>query len=404
MDPSRLLRFTTIAECGSITRAATILHVSQPTLSRQLADLERETGLRLLTRVPSGVTPTASGELLLQRGRMIRAQLDAAHRELDELRGLRAGSLRIVAFPTAAATIVIDAMLSLRADHPALTVSVEERDRQTALEAVRAGRADIALTFGAGADAGDDTLDALELFEEPMLAALPHAWAAGLGRCIAIGDLAARPWILGTDTGDLGLIHRTCLLAGFEPRVAARLDNQPAIQAAVAASIGVTLLPALAVQHPPPGLTVRRLKDPSVSRRLHIHVLSGPRQPATHAGPESVAIRRRRLAATGLGTPKQPAPEQTPSLVANVRAENVQRRCPTRSDTPIESSSISSVRTGLPRATQTTAHGRARMPIGLRSFRGGQTIPRRCYPRSGSCWRDQLLPSGSAKVTNEPQG
>jgi hypothetical protein len=56
-----------------------------------------------------------------------------------------------------------------------------------------------------------------------------------MGPRVAVSDLAEHPWILGTDTGDIGIIQRACLVAGFEPRVAARLDNQPAIQAAVAA-------------------------------------------------------------------------------------------------------------------------------------------------------------------------
>jgi len=284
MDPRRVLLFAAVVEHGSFTRAAQAMHLTQPSLSRQVAGLEREAGVRLLNRLPAGVTPTAAGERLLRRAKAAKAQLDAARRELDEIRGLAAGELRLAAFPTATATVALDALLLLRDEHPDIAVTIEERDGASALDAVVTGRADIAITFADLPPAADDRLDTSELFREPMLLALPPGHPRARAGTIRLGDLRDEPWIVGTGDPRSSLILRACLAAGFEPRVVARLDNQPAIQAAVAASVGVTLVPGLATRSAHPSVEIRAPERPAPSRRVFAHALAGPRQPATDAG------------------------------------------------------------------------------------------------------------------------
>jgi DNA-binding transcriptional LysR family regulator len=119
MDARRVVLFAEVPEHTSLTRAARAVHLSQPSLSRQIASLEREAGVRLINRTPEGISVTSAGEMLLRRAQAIRAQLDHARQELDEVLGLGAGRLRLAAFPTAAATLALEALLSLRTDHPA---------------------------------------------------------------------------------------------------------------------------------------------------------------------------------------------------------------------------------------------------------------------------------------------
>lgn len=291
MDPRRVVLFAQALEHRSLTRAAHAAHVSQPSLSRQIASLEREAGVRLINRTPDGISATAAGEKLLRRARAIRAQLDHARQELDEVLGLGAGRLRLAAFPTAAATIALEALLSLRTGHPGVAVTIEERDRRSALDAIRTGRVDIALTFtDLDSWPQDDLLDASVLMKEPMLIALSADHPKAAADRLTLRSLAASPWITGTDSGAPGLIEKACQAAGFEPRVVARLDNQPAIQAAIAAGVGVTLVPALAVRHAPAGIAFRHLSPREPTRTVLVHVLRGPRQPATNAGLE--ALRR----------------------------------------------------------------------------------------------------------------
>jgi len=291
MDPRRVVLFAEALEHRSLTQAARAAHMSQPSLSRQIASLEREAGVRLVNRTPDGINVTAAGETLLRRARAIRAQLDQARQEVDEILGLGAGRLRLAAFPTAAATLALETLLAVRSRYPGVAVTIEECDRQTALEAVRTGRVDIALTFTDQNSWGsDDLVDTSVLMEEPMLVALPTDHPGAAANQVALRSLAASPWIIGTAGGAPGLIEKACQAAGFEPQVAARLDNQPAIQAAVAAGVGVTLVPALAARHPRTGITFRRVSRQGPVRIVLAHVLHGPHQPATDAG--LAALRR----------------------------------------------------------------------------------------------------------------
>lgn len=289
MDPRRVVLFAHALDHRSLTHAARALHLSQPSVSRQIGSLEREAGIRLINRTSDGISPTAAGERLLRRARAVRAQIELARVELDEVLGLRAGQLRVAAFPTAAATIALEALLSLRTLYPDVTVTIEEHDRQTALDGIRAGRVDVALTFSdLDALPEDDLLDTSMLMMEPMLAALPADHPQATANRLSLANLATSPWIVGADRGGPGLIEKACLAAGFEPRIVARLEHQPAIQAAVAANVGVTLVPALAVRPAPAGIAFRRLTPREPVRRVLLHALRGPRQPATDAGLEAL--------------------------------------------------------------------------------------------------------------------
>lgn len=150
---------------------------------------------------------------------------------------------------------------------------------------------DVALTFtDLDAWPDDDLLDTSVLFEEPMLVALPAGHPKAAANRVDLGSLADAPWITGTSEGAPGLIERACLAAGFEPRVVARLNSQPAIQAAVAAGVGVTLIPELAARHAHPGIAFRRVRSREPLRAMLVHALRGPRQPAVEAGLD--ALRR----------------------------------------------------------------------------------------------------------------
>ncbi len=291
MDPRRVVLFAEALEHRSLTRAARAVHMSQPSLSRQIASLEREAGVRLVNRTPEGISATPAGEILLRRARAIRAHLDHARQEVDEVLGLGAGRLRLAAFPTAAATLALEALLSLRTGHPDVAVTIEEHDRWTALDAIRTGRVDIALTFtDLDSWPEDDLLDTSVLMKEPMLVALPADHPNAAADRLSLRSLAESPWITGTGGGAPGLIEKACQAAGFEPQVVARLDNQPAIQAAVATGVGVTLVPALAARHARAGIAFRQVSPRALTRTVLLHVLDGPCQPATTAGLE--ALRR----------------------------------------------------------------------------------------------------------------
>jgi DNA-binding transcriptional LysR family regulator len=292
MDPRRLVLFAEVVERGSFTRAAQALHLTQPSLSRQLGSLEREAGTRLLNRHPAGVTPTAAGRVVLEHAQAVRAHTETAARRLDEQ---AVGRLRIAAFPTAVQTLVIEAAAELRAQRAGFELVVEEAAHQAAIGKVRAGDTDIAVTFADSDVSRAQLIETTRLLREPMFFASSLTdQLAGPGP-IRLEEASDRHWIVGSDNTGLGLIRRSCLAAGFEPRISARLDQQPAIQGAVAAGIGVTLLPALATVNLLPGIALREIASPEVQRRVLAHTIAGLRTPAITAGLEALRATARRF-------------------------------------------------------------------------------------------------------------
>jgi DNA-binding transcriptional LysR family regulator len=316
LDVTRLRVLVAVARHGSVTAAAHALNYAQPSVSHHLARLEAETGTKLVQRAGRGIRLTDAGRLLSERAVEVIGRLDAAENELAVFAGLRAGRLRLAAFPSALSTIVPAAAAILNERHPSVDLRLTEAEPPEALRMLRAGYVDIALVFrheaadsgrpGArdapaslGRAAQDDDLvpvpeqdnmreqvllsEAVHLImpdtvvcggEPPLAPAVTELWPADLAR------LAEHRWIAGCDRCREHLL-RQCALAGFNPRIAFTTDDFVAAQALVTAGLGVTLLPGLALRAARnPGVRTARLRG---TRRCVVAVRYGepPDPPAT---------------------------------------------------------------------------------------------------------------------------
>ena len=279
-----MLVFRAVARAGSLSAAARELGWTQPAVSQQLQRLEREVGGPLLLRSTRGVTMTEAGSLLLARADAVAGELHMAAEELVALAQLRGGRVRLVAFPSAVATILPEALRLLAVDHPAVEVSMVEAEPPEAWAAVRAGEADLALVFGYDGPPDDDgSLTWLPLAVEPVELVLPPGHPAGEQRRPPLSDLADDTWIGGCPRCSGHLVER-CRAAGFEPRLTHATDDYVAVQSLVAAGLGVTMLPRSALRaflHP--DVVVRSL--PALGER-HIGLVHRPgadQVPATRA-------------------------------------------------------------------------------------------------------------------------
>lgn len=280
LDVTRLRVLVAVARCGSVTAAARALNYAQPSVSHHLARLEAETGTKLIQRAGRGIRLTDAGRLLAERAAEVIGRLDAAENELAAYTGLRAGRLRLAAFPSALGTIVPAAAALLREQQPGVDLRLTEAEPPEALRMLRAGYVDVAMVFryseekpepaDAGlADAGPDEdedsgIDLTEglrerlLLTEPVLLVTSAHGAAQAGaqeRAEPPAELAGyarHRWIAGCDRCRANLL-RQCALAGFTPKIAFTTDDYIAVQALVAAGLGVSTLPALclrAARHP----------------------------------------------------------------------------------------------------------------------------------------------------------
>jgi DNA-binding transcriptional LysR family regulator len=240
LDPRRLLTFREVARLGSFSRAAEELSLTQPAVSHQILSLERQLGIRLIDRRPGGLALTAAGALLLRHADAVSGRLRLATEQLGELVAEQRRQLAIGAFPSAIATIVPQALVRIRAAQPELEVNVSEGTMEELAAAVRDGTLHLAVLFqDAAAPRRDhDDLERHDLFQEPMLAALPPRHRLARRRRIELERLAGDPWLAPSRDG---LIHRTCLAAGFEPNIAFLTRDVLAIRELVAAGLAVTL-------------------------------------------------------------------------------------------------------------------------------------------------------------------
>src|ERR1700722_16692236 len=147
LDVTRLRVLVAVARCGAFTAAARKLNYAQPSVSHHLARLEAETGTKLIQKAGRGIRLTDAGRLLAERASEIIGRLDAAENELAAYSGLRAGRLRLAAFPSALGTIVPAAAAILHARHPRVDLRLTEAEPPEALRMLRAGYVDVALIF-----------------------------------------------------------------------------------------------------------------------------------------------------------------------------------------------------------------------------------------------------------------
>jgi DNA-binding transcriptional LysR family regulator len=265
LDVTRLRVLVALARHGSVTAAARALNYAQPSVSHHLSRLEAETGALLTQRAGRGVRLTDAGRLLAERAEEILGRLDAAENELAAHVGLRAGRIRLAAFPSALSTLVPMAAARLEAENPGLDLTLAEAEPPEALRMLRAGYVDVALVFrhyqdGATVsppgDADEGTRSRL-LLDDPIYlvtraaagpdAHPPRADEPPLPPWPDLADYAEYRWIGGCERCRSYLVWQ-CELAGFSPKIAFTTDDFVAVQALVAAGLGITTLPGLALR------------------------------------------------------------------------------------------------------------------------------------------------------------
>jgi DNA-binding transcriptional LysR family regulator len=280
LDLRRMQLLRAVAEHGSFSAAAAALHLTQPAVSRQIAKLEREAGLRLLERSPRGLQLTDAGRVVLERADAIAAHLVAAERELDAVGRVEGGRLRVTAFPTAGATIVVEAIRLFRERHPGVSVSFSELKSTAVAAAIRRGDCDLGLTFRPRGRAAppDDLLERVHLLTDRMLVALPAGHPCAARPRVRLADLHAEGWIHGSQPG-ARLIYDACVAAGFEPRIVAETDHAPIVHGLVAAGVGVTLLPGISLPGVRDDVAVRPLAPPEPRREVEAVVRAGRMRP-----------------------------------------------------------------------------------------------------------------------------
>jgi DNA-binding transcriptional LysR family regulator len=268
----------TVVDEGSFTRAAELLHVTQPALSHQIRALERSAGGPLLERLPKNLRLTPTGRAMLPHARAALADAERARCAARQAAGLEAGELQIATLYSISLGILPPALKAWRRKYPDVGIRLyEHRHTAELAEAMTTGQADVAI--GPAPPAWSQAPQVLGIEEFVVVVALDDPLARRSK--ISLNDLADRAWVHYTPGHGLAdLLDQACAQAGFQPRIAVRTEQTAAAPALAAAGLGPALVPANILPTSFDGHVLH--VDPPICRQLTAYTRGAP-DPVTTA-------------------------------------------------------------------------------------------------------------------------
>jgi len=195
-DPRQLRYFLAVVEAGSLSRAAAMLNLSEPALSKSIRLLEQSLHVQLLERHARGISPTVFGRALAERARAIRSELRNAYDEINTLRGAERGHVTVGALPLFAADILPRAVAGLLSVQPGVRVTVHEALADPLIRLVLQGDLDFVIMtmrpYEIDPALAQEFLQKRDLFV--VLMSSEHALAAR--KVLGLEELGDLRWIL----------------------------------------------------------------------------------------------------------------------------------------------------------------------------------------------------------------
>jgi DNA-binding transcriptional LysR family regulator len=292
LDLRRLRLLSELSRRGTIAEVASVVGYTPSAISQSLAQLEREVGVALLERDGRRVRLTPAAHGLVARTDNVLAQLDAAEAELAAEHHTVRGSIAVGAFPSAAAGLVVPAIVDVSGRHPELSCTVREHEPEDGIPLLRSGELDLLVSesYDGVNAAPSGGLEPHLLLTEQLRLVLPGEDTPR--EPVALETLSNAPWIAGlAGTQFAAALDHACRSAGFSPRIAHRADDALLLQTLVRAGLGIGLLPALACRGST-GVRFAEVIPPPPSRHVSALIRRGAaRRPALAATLD--AFRRR---------------------------------------------------------------------------------------------------------------
>lgn len=276
--------FTAVAEAGSFSRAAELLFMSQPAVSKLVRELEQQVGLALLDRSARPVRLTEAGEVLLAHARRIFADESAAERALDQLRELGAGSLAVGASSTIGIYLLPPAIARFHRRHPRVRLFLDIGNTQQVVQHLRAATLDVAFVEGPVEGEG---LDVTPWRGDELVVVAPPDHPLAAGEPVTLGRLLEEPFVLREPgSGTREVIELALRERGAALSVTLELGSTEAIKRAVAAGMGLAIVSVATVTTELAAGGLRRLRVPELPlpRQLtRLTVVGRPPSPALRA-------------------------------------------------------------------------------------------------------------------------
>ena len=254
----KYLAFVETADRGSFTRAAEKLHYSQSGVSRMIRDLETEWKVTLLERGKGGVKLTSDGMKLLPFARSICGEVARLQSQVDELRGLRAGLIRVGALSGAAAGLLPGWAEAFLRSHPNIDFQLLVGEQREIEDWIFTGRVD----FGILDLPADPELETVFLEQDPLLAVLPEDHPDAAAEVFPVSGFVDLPFLLleKENRAEASELFESC---GITPHIRFTTWDEQTILSMVERGLGVSILPALALKRCAWRVAARRLDVPA---------------------------------------------------------------------------------------------------------------------------------------------
>jgi LysR family cyn operon transcriptional activator len=266
MELRHLRYFSAVADANHFRRAAESLHVSQPTLSQQIQQLEKDLGTTLFDRIGKRVRLTSAGETFRHHARRVLHELDEAQVALLELDGLKRGRLFVGAVQTLNTYLIPPIIARFATLHPGVFLSVEELTAGQIEQELLRGRLNLGISF---VSPSTDGISSEPLFDEELVLIVSSRHRLARRRLLKIQELDTEPLILlPTSFYPRQLFDEKAREVGASPRVAVEMNSIEGILAAIRICGGATVLPHLALTKKTAGLRVIPLTEPTPRRTV----------------------------------------------------------------------------------------------------------------------------------------
>jgi len=269
MHFQQLAYFVAVAEARHFTRAAEVVHVSQPSLSQQIKALENELGAELFSRARGNIALTDAGEALLPLARRILADADTARHEVQELVQLRRGRIRLGATPSVCTGLLPEVLRAFHGAHPGIQLLIEEGGSHDLVRQLARGALDLALLV-LPLPAASPALTTVELLHEDLVV-VSSATRPTPGRkgSVHVADLENEPLVMFRHGYDLReLTVAACRAEGFEPSFTVEGGEMDAVLGFVRAGLGIAVVPRMVAVRAGQDLRTTPLASPGLRRTI----------------------------------------------------------------------------------------------------------------------------------------
>ncbi len=241
-----LITFCRVVEEGSFTRAAQVLNMTQPSVTKQIGALEDHLQVQLFTRHAKRIHPTPAGEIVYDYARQINHLINQCESAIQELRSPGAGHLTVGCVHTIGLFTLPNLLAEFAREHPRVKINVKTGNNVETVTMLLQGEVDLGITTTPQLH---ERLESRPLFDDPLLVVASPEYAARLPRQLSLSDLGRQP-LIAYIRGARFRITMDLLLeqVGISPNVVMEFDNHEAIKTMVRLGFGIALEPASAVE------------------------------------------------------------------------------------------------------------------------------------------------------------